>query len=67
MGRNGPVRVLVENGVRLKRNKAIDVQLSPREKQEADFKNGRVWELAPGVTPSQIEAALSSLKIRVRQ
>lgn len=61
---NGPVRHIMQDGVRIDRT--IQVQESPRQKKEREFRDGRVWQLVPGVTQQQVEAALRSLKIKIR-
>lgn len=61
---NGPVRHIMQDGVKIDRT--VQVQESPRKKQEREFRDGRVWQLVPGVTQEQIEAALSSLRIKKR-
>jgi len=54
----------MQDGVRIDRT--VQVQESPRQKQEREFRDGRVWQLVPGVTQEQIDAALSSLRIKKR-
>jgi hypothetical protein len=54
----------MQDGVRIDRT--IQVQESPRQKKEREFRDGRVWQLVPGVTQEQVEAALRSLKIKIR-
>ena len=61
---NGPVRHIMQDGVKIDRT--VQVQESPRKKQEREFRDGRVWQLVPGVTQEHIEAALSSLRIKKR-
>ena len=61
---NGPVRHIVRDGVEVR--ETIHVGETKRQKQEREFRNGRVWQLADGVTPEKIEAALKSLRIRKR-
>ena len=62
---NGPVRHIVRDGVKLEYAEVVPVQESVRQKQERLFRDGRRVELMPGVTPEQIRAALSGLRIKV--
>jgi len=62
---HGTVRRIVEDGVLLPTPRVEAVREKPSTKED-QFRDGRVWQLVPGVTQEQVEVALRSLKIKIR-